>query len=864
MADINRELSWLHRNLVFSKRVAIFGADEKLRAKILGEWLLQVASPRTIRIEFKALCHPSVALANDEDVSFESALSTAELRWNTGLVIIWEGLQFLAPKSLGILNQFLSSSNSNALHILCGDRSSPNSEFPCLILGENKNQNPGPSIAPMPTSETLQISSSALDALPRSDLIELVSQIQKLPKKSLKDVLLLTRARFLSGQRQKALEELLQFIMDTPISSYLPERDGQELFLEALRQSNRAAKFQESKNLSELLRKDIRISDELRPFFNLEITLAQVHSQGLSSIAPLDSLIEKLQDSEHRRALAESIFQRARIFDAKGDASRALFDYQRAGRIFRELNLHYQACTAFLNSAWLLANDLRWPELNPILNETLLICSRFGYPHILASLETIQSQIMRLQGRPQEALSKIDLAIARLETSDCPSLLMTDTIIERARILLMLGQRSRAALSIHQTLSKLNASDQLSFSRLRALQNELNVIQQGAMAWLENQSINLSNASADLDTLILAAEHALLDGNAMEALRLEKFSFGKLALQQSALLKTLSEEGPTSNAVLQESHELIRAAEVLPECRRSRALSQTIRAQLLMKIDAHESSQCLAKAKDLVLSSGAEESAVTALSLWIEAIEKDSLEDLPSDSRWQKTCALDREQFENWIFRISPSLCEVKNCVEYFSIAEGRLAEVPTANELQRFQESSLFIDDQKAVVLYKGRNLRGLNRKGVLYDFIKALMQSSPDGLAKEEMAALVWGENYNPSLHDPRIYVATQRLRTIFKDPRLIVQHRGRYGINPERAGLLIREKRGRSQSLTGNEKKILMTLQSRSRSAKAPSPISRGELQNILGLPEATLKRGLKSLLMKREISALGAGRSRTYRL
>jgi DNA-binding winged helix-turn-helix (wHTH) protein len=235
-----------------------------------------------------------------------------------------------------------------------------------------------------------------------------------------------------------------------------------------------------------------------------------------------------------------------------------------------------------------------------------------------------------------------------------------------------------------------------------------------------------------------------------------------------------------------------------------------------------------------------------------------------TDSRWQKLCTLDRERWEGWILRLSPELREIKNCIEYFTISGGRLEREPTAAELKRFEETSLFIDDRKSQVRYRGRSLKGLNRKGVLYDFLKVLIQSAPAGLEKDELSALVWGEDYNPSLHDPRIYVATQRIRAIFKDARLVVQHRGRYAINPERSGILIREKRGRSQSLNGNEKRILTTLQSRARNAKTIPATTRGELQKILGMPEATLKRGLKSLLQKREIIAQGAGRTRSYSL
>ena len=72
--------------------------------------------------------------------------------------------------------------------------------------------------------------------------------------------------------------------------------------------------------------------------------------------------------------------------------------------------------------------------------------------------------------------------------------------------------------------------------------------------------------------------------------------------------------------------------------------------------------------------------------------------------------------------------------------------------------------------------NVATISRKPMLHSLYTFLATQGPRGATKEEIVTRVWEENYNPLIHDDRIYKAIGRLRKLLGDdqssPRFLTQ--------------------------------------------------------------------------------------------
>jgi DNA-binding winged helix-turn-helix (wHTH) protein len=68
----------------------------------------------------------------------------------------------------------------------------------------------------------------------------------------------------------------------------------------------------------------------------------------------------------------------------------------------------------------------------------------------------------------------------------------------------------------------------------------------------------------------------------------------------------------------------------------------------------------------------------------------------------------------------------------------------------------------------------------------LKLLMSESNRVFSKEEIVRTLWQEEYNPLIHDNRIYVTVKRLRVFlevnYKSPQYLIRKRGGYLFNQE----------------------------------------------------------------------------------
>lgn len=77
------------------------------------------------------------------------------------------------------------------------------------------------------------------------------------------------------------------------------------------------------------------------------------------------------------------------------------------------------------------------------------------------------------------------------------------------------------------------------------------------------------------------------------------------------------------------------------------------------------------------------------------------------------------------------------------------------------------------------------LNNQFILLDLLVEFVNKKGSALTKEDLAQLVWGQNYDPQQHDNKIYVTIRRLRRLLepdpRKPQYILRVKDGYLLNP-----------------------------------------------------------------------------------
>ena len=97
--------------------------------------------------------------------------------------------------------------------------------------------------------------------------------------------------------------------------------------------------------------------------------------------------------------------------------------------------------------------------------------------------------------------------------------------------------------------------------------------------------------------------------------------------------------------------------------------------------------------------------------------------------------------------------------------------------------ECDLRLVVQQSLAILGTGKVVNLSRQPVLRDFLHVLMQSHGRRVSKEALIKAVWGEAYDPTVHDNKIYVTVRRLRLLLQDHdlNLILRERDGYCLNP-----------------------------------------------------------------------------------
>ncbi|NUM87904.1 MAG: winged helix-turn-helix domain-containing protein [Bdellovibrionales bacterium] len=118
-----------------------------------------------------------------------------------------------------------------------------------------------------------------------------------------------------------------------------------------------------------------------------------------------------------------------------------------------------------------------------------------------------------------------------------------------------------------------------------------------------------------------------------------------------------------------------------------------------------------------------------------------------------------------------------------------------------------LQIDRERKVVVEKTLGEVHFERRFVLLEILYLLAGAPGKVFSKEDLVNRIWRENYNPMIHDSKVYTSISRLRKLiepdFRHPIYVLNERDGYAFNP---AIAFEEVKGRRQSGGGARKPVI----------------------------------------------------------
>lgn len=152
------------------------------------------------------------------------------------------------------------------------------------------------------------------------------------------------------------------------------------------------------------------------------------------------------------------------------------------------------------------------------------------------------------------------------------------------------------------------------------------------------------------------------------------------------------------------------------------------------------------------------------------------------------------------------------------------------------------------------GHRQIAFKRQNLLINLLCFLLKNSGRYISKEELCIQVWHENYNPIVHDQRIYTAIRRLRNMVKVKNLILSKAGSYSISKSIRFLIF--SKNENHSFSDRQSWILRFIETNGSS-------SRMDIEKALRISSSSCKSDLKFLIESSKIEAFGRGKNTRYR-
>lgn len=665
------------------------------------------------------------------------------------------------------------------------------------------------------------------------------------------------QALFLTGEREKALTRCQRYI-DPVLGEQ--ETNGlfpdylQEVILEYVQLLNRTGRNKQAHSYA-----DIAMPRFDNPL-NLHLKIAQsgslIQLDLLKGKAVLLNLKERVDeqfgpdrsDYSSNLARASVTFQLARALYRLDDFNQAEIYFAEASDLYQKMGKPYFNSVCQLNRAWIFLKRNEWEALENIRSLVYNEAKRFGHLFVAAAFDIIEAKHLRFCIRPQEARQTIEAAIAMLGDS-APVYVRQDALVEKIRILLFLNWREAASRTLEKLkqllgVEQIRIRDKTIGVELRIIYMECQLpymtIEEEIEGWerIEVGKHDENYAARNLFHLGILQPGFEDRENPVKILTLARTEFEiTRALHQS-----------------DHQHALVALKQLETQCQHlDYPISETIAASLLrvsLARNHEDNRRLLDEIMQRIENWDTDQSAKYALIAWAKAEKQKRA---PDDfMEWEKAPVRDQHRWRLWWEQLFK-----KQQSGYLIIS--RKEEV-SCDDVPLPSCAALMLLEEQGEVWVQGKRVEQFTKRHQLKKLLAIFMEWYGRPIGKTEIASLLWGESYNPIIHDARIYTTIQRLRNLLGLTDIIRSHEQGYQLGSQIDFMLVRPVRIMGIKNPKNATLIIKAMESFAENNRAW--VARSLLQESTGIPEATLKREISKLLSKSVLKREGAGRSIRY--
>jgi hypothetical protein len=626
----------------------------------------------------------------------------------------------------------------------------------------------------------------------------------------------------LQNRRPEALQEA-QEILAQGTTGQRPAESEIQLRYEALHWLNRAEKFQATEaeiarliNYSQGIQKSLLRVEQAIPFLRTDLPRAE-------------EILKRALDEQQGKtnlATAQAHYQLGVCFVQKKSWGPARSHFFNAYQQYLQSKRSYFAYFSLFNVAWLLFQQKEFAELEAMMERLQKAMAVHGFSYLQAGVFWIQAQMEFWNLQMGKALNSITEASSRL-TSSTPLQARMDILSTKARILSDLGLESEAQETLDQ-LSQVNVKD--ANNRRQALDLELGIksinVEEFREQWAE-----LGRSLTEDSYAIWLLERGF--SKELETTDLLKTRRGRMAVLESQILEHIREDNIEAlNPVLNELESHLGSV--------SQAFR--VRLALLCLRASQDPTKWTEKARLEFGQLKMSKADTDFFQAWLGEIQGTGKGKVPNHPRWSLWRKVQAPVGQR--YRIKT---EVSTSAGEDAPTNGHPQAVTLFEDLGRVFVSQEQVED--------------FNRKSILRQLLALLFEVFPDKLSKTNLAQGIWGESYEPQIHDARIYTNIQRLRSLLGE-KSIENWDGGYRWNPSVAFYYYKLQ---AQPQLGSHRVktlILEGLKKRKQSGGAEPWMSRGELVVAAESSDATVKRVLSDLLKEGLIERKGKGPSVVY--
>lgn len=672
----------------------------------------------------------------------------------------------------------------------------------------------------------------------QSELLELIDKALSLKNLNVIEKVILNRflmkLQIVRGNRDRAISEITPFIEKFLNVEKLSDHEKQFIcefttFLNSYYKSDIAQKLCE--------RVIPHVDFETASYLRIERAVSKMQSDFKMSLEILQELQKEIVHSElneNPKILSMLSFQLARSYYHLNDNKMALEYYEKAALLFKERgNLYYHAmCT--MNTLWIYLRDENFEKLEKAIDDIYPYAEDFSHGLVLAGLNLIKAKVARHRLELKIAREKIDLSIDYLGIKG-PYFSLKDVLSEKVRICLLREERIEAEQTFDLLIKKAREHGKEEDEDLRLLQKEISSIDLSQDEIIELWSEVVFKTGIEPYGARFLLEFGESCDNIPGTPLYSAYSIlGKL---RGHLLN-----GATKEECL---GQIGRLKKIVPNDLNFFSLFAD-----LFALHCGENISFNIKAID---DWSADERVKNIYRTWHDQITKNKV-----NFKWNDFRKGDVAKLKSFI---EHSFGGTTN--KYERIENGELSLCSEIQEdIKTLKGQFLFIEDT-GELYFDGKEIKDIAKRTQLKKFLLGLLEVSPSVLVKDEITTLVWGDIYDPLIHDARIYTSVQRLRELLQSEDCIVNAENGYGWNSKKKFILYRLRRDKAKIASNRNQALILKCMEHAKEI-GHIEIGRSFLVEKTGLSESSIKREITQLLHNNHLIKVGAGRSVKYKL